>query len=434
MMRLRKLAPALAALLTCAPASAHAQDRRAVSEPRIPPVCRSVEARIALVDGRVPDSDDAPGDTDRIQSAIDGCARGSGVELRTAGARTAFVSGPLELRPGVTLIVSTGAVLFASRNPRDYDVRPGSCGVVNKDGRGCRPLIHAAAPDTAIAGDGTIDGRGGATLTGQTVSWWDLAQQAKVERANQNVPRIVVAERADNFILYRITLRNSPNFHVMVSRTRGFTAWGVTIDAPETSRNTDGIDPSSSSDVTITRSHIRSGDDNVAIKAGANGPAEHISVVANHFYSGHGMSIGSETNGGVHAIEVRDLTIDGADNGLRIKSNPTRGGVVRDVLYQDVCIRNVKNPIVVDSFYDRVTDGALVPAYGPIHFDGVRITGGGAITIAGADREHRANLIFDGLVTDGAQPEVDASNATIAFGSGRAIPSCDGRFVPFPRK
>jgi hypothetical protein len=31
-----------------------------------------------------------------------------------------------------------------------------------------------------------------------------------------------------------------------------------------------------------------------------------------------------------------DLSIDGADNGLRIKSNNTRGGIVRDVVYSDI--------------------------------------------------------------------------------------------------
>ena len=51
------------------------------------------------------------------------------------------------------------------------------------------------------------------------------------------------------------------------------------------------------------------------------------------------MSIGSETNGGASAIRVLDLSIDGADNGIRIKSNSTRGGFVHDIVYEDVCIR-----------------------------------------------------------------------------------------------
>jgi len=361
-----------AVVLSCAMlgAPAAAQDRRSVSEPRIPAVCRTLDAALA----HAGQPGDAAPDTARIQSAIDACSAGSAVELRAANGRSIFVSGPIELRRGVTLLVSSGAVLAASINPREYDTRPGACGTVDDRGTGCRPFIHAGdAPDAAIVGEGAIDGRGGERLVGQPDSWWDLAQQAKVKHAHQNVPRLIVADRADNFVLYRITLRNSPNFHVYVGRTNGFTAWGVRIDAPKTARNTDGIDPSSSTNVTIVHSFIRVGDDNVAIKAGANGPATHMTIAHNHFYSGHGMSIGSETNGGVRAIAVEDLTIDGADNGLRIKSNATRGGRVEQVVYRDVCIRGVKNPIVLDREYDGVKTGPLVPRYEDVRYEDVRV-------------------------------------------------------------
>ncbi len=60
-----------------------------------------------------------------------------------------------------------------------------------------------------------------------------------------------------------------------------------------------------------------------------------MSVIHNHFYWGHGMSIGSETNGGVSKIRVSDLSLDGPDNGIRIKSNGSRGGLVHDVVYDD---------------------------------------------------------------------------------------------------
>src|SRR5205823_14590492 len=105
-----------------------------------------------------------------IQKALDSCPAGQAVGL-TAGA---FYAGPLQLRAGVTLLVDRGATLFASTNPRDYDLTPGSCGVVNEAGHGCKPLIGAEGIGGAgVMGDGTIDGRGGEKLTGQNVSWWD---------------------------------------------------------------------------------------------------------------------------------------------------------------------------------------------------------------------------------------------------------------------
>jgi polygalacturonase len=68
-------------------------------------------------------------------------------------------------------------------------------------------------------------------------------------------------------------------------------------------------------------SYINTGDDNIAIKAGSTGGSTNITISHNHFYRGHGVSIGSETDGGASAIRVFDLSIEGADNGLRISQD-----------------------------------------------------------------------------------------------------------------
>jgi hypothetical protein len=84
---------------------------------------------------------------------------------------------------------------------------------------------------------------------------------------------------------------------------------------------------------------------------GRPGRRTNMTISHNHFYWGHGMSIGSETNGGVSKIRVFDLSLDGPDNGIRIKSNGSRGGLTQDVVYDDVCIRNSPNPITLDTAY-----------------------------------------------------------------------------------
>jgi polygalacturonase len=383
------------ALLSWA-AAGRAQDSRAVVEPRVPAVCRTVEARLGASDGTVAAADEAKLDTGRIQAAIDGCPAGTAVELRAAGHRAAFLSGPLQLKGGRTLVVARGVTLFASRNPRDFDVSPGSCGIVNDAGGGCRPLIHVAEDHAAVMGEGVIDGRGGSVLVGSSKSWWDLAEDAR-KGGHQNCPRLIVAEHANDFTLYRLTLKNSPNFHVVFSGGRGFTAWGVVIDTPKNARNTDGIDPISATDVSIVHCSIHAGDDNVAIKAGSAGPASNVTVAHNHFFTGHGMSIGSETDGGVRNVRVSDLSIDGADNGLRIKSNSTRGGLVDDVVYEDVCIRATKNPIVLDTAYsspDSSGEGTKIPIYVNIAYRNVRIQGPGTLQLEGHDAEHRLRVTF----------------------------------------
>jgi hypothetical protein len=87
------------------------------------------------------------------------------------------------------------------------------------------------------------------------------------------------------------------------------------------------------------------------------------------------MSIGSTTDGGASAIRVSDLSIDGAGNGLRIKSNITRCGLVRYVVYDDVCIRNTHHPILMDTNYwrDSATNTNLFPVFRDIVLCNVRV-------------------------------------------------------------
>ena len=78
-----------------------AQDLRTVTEPVIPPVCTTLTAARVQID-------EAELDTSRIQQALDSCPAGHAVELTHDSARATFLSGPLELRRGVTLLVDRG--------------------------------------------------------------------------------------------------------------------------------------------------------------------------------------------------------------------------------------------------------------------------------------------------------------------------------------
>ncbi|MFP5230070.1 MAG: pectinesterase family protein [Acidobacteriota bacterium] len=432
-----------------------AQDTRTVTEPAIPPACVTLQAALAAPNGVLSDADERRLDTGRIQQAIDGCAAGKAVVLQSHGTRNVFLTGPLQLKSGVTLVVDANTILAASRDPRVFDIAPGSCGIVSQHGHGCKGMITAVdTTGSGIMGDGSIDGRGGAKLLGQQVTWWDLAHQAKITDQSQSVPWMLMVRNSKNFTLYRITLRNSPGFHVSVNQTDGFTAWGVKIMTPKTARNTDGIDPGSSRNVTITHCFIHAGDDNVAVKSSSRGgPASHISVIHNHFYTGHGMSIGSGTDGGVDHLLVDDLTIDGADNGIRIKSDRSRGGLVQSAVYRNVCIRETKNPIVLTPLYTTFS-GDKLPVYRDITLENVHILSPGAYTFLGLDPQHPLEVKLDNVFADALdRSEILASNAKITVGphKGNLAPSgnnvtvesapdtqpgtplpCEDKFLPFP--
>ena len=413
----------LACLLACA--GVHAQDARTVREPVVPPACA-----VLIGETTNTDRDDAA----RIQAAIDKCAPGHAVVLAASNGKRSFVSGPLYVRDGVTLLVDKGATLYASTDPRLFDRGAGTCGTNDASGRGCRPFITLdGVRGAGIMGTGIIDGQGGQRIAGKEESWWQLARRAQKEKTRQNVPRLIQADKARDITLYRITLKNSPNFHVTLNDVDGFTAWGVTIDTPHDARNTDGIDPISSRNVTIAHSIIRTGDDNVAIKAGANGPTENVSILHNRFYSGHGMSIGSETNGGVRNVLVDELTMDGTTAGLRIKSNDMRGGRVDGIVYRDVCLRGIRSPIEITTHYEQPAQpGTLLPDYAGIRMERVRSTTPGRVLLQGYDDAHPLVLALqDVAIAAGSDVKQEHARVRGTFG---AAPDCAGRFVPFPEQ
>jgi polygalacturonase len=486
------IAMVLPLMLAATATSVVAQDTRQVTEPKIPVSCTQLPAQLRAAGDKLAEADESKLDTARIQSALDRCKPGMAVELKPASGNNAFLSGPLEMRTGVTLLIDEGVTLFGSRNPADYEIKtgevrtegatPGLCGTIATGAPpavfpapqrpapargGCRPFISINdAKDVGIMGDGVIDGRGYAKLLGKDYSWWEMARKAEPKNERYFTTRMIVASHADGLVLYRITLHNSTNFHVSVNQTNGFTAWGVHLLTPTTkgmdARNTDGIDPGSSTNVTVAHSWIDNGDDNIAIKTGTT----HMSVLDNHFYSGHGMSIGSETYSGDSFLLVDGLTEDHTTSGIRIKSNVTRGGPVHDLTYQNICMRGVKNPIAISPYYTNQTTegfedpkytGDRIPDYKAITIRNVFDTTPGDVLIAGLNDDHRTEVMLDGVRVDGITPsQVHGHFATVTLGpmgsnldfsatdikvtkpassltggaAKEAAFTCDGKFVP----
>src|SRR3974390_2399750 len=70
-----------------------AQDTRKVVEPTIPKACVTLDASIAAPKGVIAERDEKTLDTDRVQHAMDGCAKGQAVVLRASGNKNVFLSG-----------------------------------------------------------------------------------------------------------------------------------------------------------------------------------------------------------------------------------------------------------------------------------------------------------------------------------------------------
>ena len=422
--------------------AAQAQDTRTVTEPVIPETCLTLKAEKTGEAEKLAEKFEKSTDTARIQQALDSCRPGMAVELAMGKNANAFLSGALELREGVTLLIDKSVVLYGSRDPKDFDPNPTDsttkllCGTMSNvstafitaqnaakgntppaatpQGRPCKPLISVNVKNAAIMGDGVIDGRGGARVVGHDYSWWQMARAAEPKQLRYYSTRLIVASHADSFVIYGITLHNSPNFHVAVNNTDGFTVWGVHLQTPTVrgvdARNTDGIDPGSSTNITITKSWIDNGDDNIAVKTGVT----HMSVLDNHFYNGHGMSIGSDTYSGVSNLLVDGLTEDHTSSGIRIKSNQARGGLVHDLTYRNICMRNVQMPIAISPFYNNGTlegfvdpgiPGDRIPDYKNITLQNIFASTPGDVLIAGKDAAHVTEVRLDNVTIKDIKPE-----------------------------
>ncbi|HZP15229.1 MAG TPA: glycosyl hydrolase family 28 protein, partial [Nocardioides sp.] len=257
--------------------------------------------------------------------------------------------------------------------------------------------------------------------------------------------------------LYDIDLINSPMYHALFKGGSGATVWGVRIKTPANSRNTDGIDPEDISNVTINDAYIQDGDDCISVKSDPGTAASHITVQNTHCWGTHGLSIGSQTAGGVNNVTFLNDTLAGTDtggitsssnNGIRVKSAADRGGLVSAVVYQNICMTGIKDLIVIDPHYSGGGSGTLYPNFADITLNGVvsvhsassatsKLDGYNASYPAGLKLE---NIKLDATKTTAQYANIGLYNSNITAsgtdvkvssisGSG-SVPSCS--FPSFP--
>jgi polygalacturonase len=305
------------ATLTAAPASAGAEQTCIVP----PPTPSSLD------------------DTTAVQSQLATCAGG-----RVVLSPALYRLRPLFLTSNTTLEVPEGAVMLATDDPRAYE-RPNG---------GLFAFINAqGADDLTLEGGGVIDGNGS--------TWWvRFREQQQSGSTPDQRPRLIDLDNCSNVHVQGLTLQNSPSFHLVLHSCDGVEVNGVTIRAPADSPNTDGIDPMASHHVHITGSTIDTGDDDVAIKSA--GPASSELAAASSdiviedctFVHGHGVSIGSESSGGVRGVRVANSTFRDTDNGIRIKTNRDVGGLIEGIRYVGLRMDGVRHPIAFAAYYPSI--------------------------------------------------------------------------------
>ena len=94
--------------------------------------------------------------------------------------------------------------------------------------------------------------------------------------------------------------------------------------------------------------------------------------------------------------------------GFASRAQEAYGGLVHDAVYEDICIRNSKAPIQLDTNYSAnpKPGKGLIPVFTDITLRNVRISGGGKIQLNGFDATHRIGIQFDGVQLVDGQDEV----------------------------
>jgi polygalacturonase len=365
-------------------------------------------------------------DTVAIQKALDECGNaGGGIVRFTAGT---YLSKPITVRTKTTVQLDEGATLQATGDQSAF-LKSGTNWLAARSSGEFIPFIGGKdLTDVTITGGGTVDGAG--------ANWWGPAEDARRKTPGYTLPRpnLLALTGCKNLRVENITIQNSPKFHLVPTDCDGVVISNVTILAPDHAANTDAIDPSICRNVLITKCRIDVGDDNVAIKsgrkiAGREFACENIMVTDCVFLHGHGMSIGSETAGGVRNVSVRNCTFENTENGIRIKSQRGRGGVVENISYSDLTMKNVDPAITLTCYYmynsagDPVQKAApkdaavqpvtdTTPVYRNIHISNLTATcQKSAGVILGLPESQIANVLLENVRITAAAKGLTVKNA-----------------------
>jgi polygalacturonase len=294
--------------------------------------------------------------TRSIQAAIDRCSvEGGGIVVVP---KDTFLTGAVFLKQGVGLVVEKDGVLKGTADPADYPQvwtrwegveREWTSALINGDS-----LNHVF-----LGGEGTIDGSGDLWLRRQASPQSGQGRNRDEMPANSTAipsrrfgrPRLICFQNCRNVRISGLALHNQAVWCLHILYCEDVVVNGLVIRADHNIPSSDGIDVDSSRRVRITKCDIDVNDDCISIKSGrdkdglrVNRPSENILIERCRFGYGHGgAAMGSETSGGIHDVEVRDCTAEAGNWApIRFKTQPSRGGVVENIVYRNIRLNGVR--------------------------------------------------------------------------------------------
>ena len=355
-------------------------------------------------------------------AAIQTCSNeGGGTVLIPPGK---WLTGAIHLQSNINLHLSEGAVLKFSDNPADY------LPVVFTRWAGFEcynysPLIYAHnCENIAITGPGSIDGNGR--------DWWaweKQQQETAYKMYNNQIlkgisvdkriygtpeaglrPQLIAPINCSNVLLEDFSIiEPGPFWTIHLTYCDGIIVRNLrvlTTGGP----NTDGLNIDSSKNALIEYCYFNTGDDCICMKSGINEdgwrvgkPAENVVIRKNYTNQGHGgVVFGSDTSGGIHNIYAHDNQFHNTDIGIRLKSTRGRGGVVKDLWFENIMMSNIKTQAIrIETNYTAwfSSNGGKAPIIRDLHFRSIRCEGAqrDAIRIEGLPESYIDTIEFDDI-------------------------------------
>jgi polygalacturonase len=359
-------------------------------------------------------------DTAAIARAVAACHdAGGGIVVFPRGT---FLTGAIELRSNVTLhLAHKDTTLLFSTDPADYPIvftRWAGIECYNYS-----PFIYARnAENIGITGGGMLDGQGRAWH-----HWHPHRERDPIERLRRMGetgvpvdqrrfgpdhplrPPMIQFISCRKVLIEGVLITGSPFWTVHPVYCEDVTIRDATIITR--GPNTDGINPDSCRNVVIERCFFSTGDDCIAIKSGHDRdgravarPSENIVIRDCLMMRGQAaVAIGSEMSGDVRNVRVINCEMRDTNLAVRIKGQRGRGGVVEDILIENLKCRNMARPMLDLTMHyttgmPREPFSERTPVFRNITFR--NITGEGvaqAVLIHGLEESGIADVTFENI-------------------------------------
>lgn len=341
-----------------------------------------------------------------------------------------LINGPIHLISDMELHLEEGANLRFGSNYEDY------LPVVKTSWEGTflynySPFIYAyKCTNIAITGLGSIDGE-----ASETWSTWhgkqkpDQLLSREMNHSNSPIedrifgqghflrPQLIQFFDCSKIKVSDVKLEDSPFWCLHLLRCENVTVRGVRYDAQN--KNNDGIDPEYSKNVLIENIHFNNSDDNIAIKAGRDHEgrgsryrSENIVARNCHFKGLHALVIGSEMSAGVENVFVSDCDFAGKlKRGVYLKSNPDRGGFIRNIFLDNIAFGEVEDCIYITSFYHNEGKG-FATKISDIYFNDITCqqASGTGVVIQGFPSKKVSDVFFNNLTIHSAKNAISLTD------------------------